>query len=67
MRDRSVHSMLMKLRGCVAQFQIELGRWCGVNYSDRRCWECDADGIEDSAWSLAVVLLCVVYSTQTTD
>ena len=32
-----------EIEGGMAQFQIELETWHGVNHSDRRCRECGAD------------------------
>ena len=61
MSDRSIRSMLMKLRGGTAQFQIELGRWRGVKCSDRRCWEFCAGDIEDTShWMMS----CPAWYTQ---
>ena len=39
--------MLVKLRGGTAPFQIELGRWQGVERKRRICKECESDEIED--------------------
>ena len=39
--------MLMKLRGGIAAFQIEVGRWQGVTRDDRVCKECQSGEVED--------------------
>ena len=46
-QDRVTRSMLMKLRGGTAHFQVETGRWQGVAREDRVCRECDDGMIED--------------------
>ena len=40
-------TMLMKLRGGTAAFQIEVGRWQGVTRDDRVCKECQSGEVED--------------------
>ena len=39
--------MLVKLRGGTAPFQIEMGRWQGVERERRICKECESEEIED--------------------
>ena len=43
-RDRR---MMIKLRGGVAAFQIEVGRWQGVERKKRTCKECQSGEVED--------------------
>ena len=39
--------MMLKLRGGMAVFQIEMGRWHGVKREERVCKECDSGEVED--------------------
>ena len=60
-QDRVTRSMLMKLRGGTAHFQVETGRWQGVAREDRVCQECANGMIEDVYhWLLS----CPVWSNQ---
>ena len=60
-QDRVIRSMLMKLRGGTAHFQVETGRWQGVAREYRVCRECDDGMIEDvHHWMLS----CPVWSNQ---
>ena len=43
-RDRR---MIIKLRGGTAAFQIEVGRWQGVERKERTCKECQSEEVED--------------------
>ena len=43
-RDRR---MMIKLRGGTAAFQIEVGRWQGVERKERACKECQSEEVED--------------------
>ena len=40
-------SMLIKLRGGTAAFQVEVGRWRGVKREERICKECQSGEVED--------------------
>ena len=40
-------TLMMKLRGGTAGFQIEMGRWRGVTRQERVCKECDSGEVED--------------------
>ena len=45
--------MMIKLRGGTAVFQIEVGRWQGVERKERTCKECqsgEVEGVQCSAW-----------------
>ena len=46
-KKRRERSMLMKLRGGTAAFQVEVGRWRGVKREERICKECQSGEIED--------------------
>ena len=49
-RDRR---MMIKLTGGTAAFQIEVGRWQGVERKERTCKECQSEEVEDVChWSL---------------
>ena len=39
--------MMLKLRGGMAMFQIEMGRWHGLKREERVCKECDSGEVED--------------------
>ena len=47
-RDRR---MMIKLTGGTAAFQIEVGRWQGVERKERTCKECQSEEVEASATS----------------
>ena len=47
-RDRAMRSMLVKLRGGTAHFEIETGRWRGLEREERVCRECSNGTIEDT-------------------
>ena len=55
-QDRVICSMLMKLRGGTAHFQVETGGWQGVAQQHQVCQECDDGVIEDVDQSLDVEL-----------
>ena len=38
---------MIKLRGGTAAFQIEVGRWQGVERKERACKECQSEEVED--------------------
>ena len=57
-RSKRVRRMLVKLRGGTAPFQIEMGRWQGVERKRRICKECESDEIEDVCHWL---LLCPAW------
>ena len=42
-----VKRMMLKLRGGMAAFQIEMGRWHGLKREERVCKECDSVELED--------------------
>ena len=46
-KKKRERSMLMKLRGGTAAFQVEVGRWRGVKREERICKECQSGEIED--------------------
>ena len=46
-RSKRARRMLVKLRGGTAPFQIEMGRWQGVERERRICKECESEEIED--------------------
>jgi len=48
-RDRR---MMIKLRGGTAAFQIELGRWQGVERKERTCKECQSEVEDVCHWLL---------------
>ena len=61
MQDRVTLSMLMKLRGGTAHFQVETDRWQGVAREDQVYRECANGMIEDvHHWLLS----CPVWSDQ---
>ena len=47
LRQRADRRMMIKLRGGMAAFQIETGRWRGVARDDRICKECGKGEVED--------------------
>ena len=47
LRQRAGRRMMIKLRGGMAAFQIETGRWRGVVREDRVCKECGKGEVED--------------------
>ena len=47
LRQRADRMMMIKLRGGMAAFQIETGRWHGVAREDRICEECGKGEVED--------------------
>ena len=47
MKKKRERSMLIKLRGGTAAFQVEVGRWRGVKREERICKECQSGEIED--------------------
>ena len=46
-KRKKERTMLMKLRGGTAPFQIEVGRWQGVEREKRICRECLCQEVED--------------------
>ena len=46
-KRKKERSMLMKLRGGTAPFQIEVGRWQGVDREERVCKDCQCQEVED--------------------
>ena len=46
-KKKKERSMLMKLRGGTAAFQVEVGRWRGVKRDERICKECQSGEVED--------------------
>ena len=46
-KKKRERSMLMKLRGGTAAFQVEVGRWRGVKRDERICKECQSGEVED--------------------
>ena len=46
-RSKRARRMLVKLRGGAAPFQIEMGRWKGVERERRICKEFEDDEVED--------------------
>ena len=47
LRQKADRRMTIKLRGRMATFQIETGRWHGVAREDRICKECGKGKVED--------------------
>ena len=45
---------MLKLRGGMAAFQIEIGRWHGVKREERVCKECDCGEVENVCHWLSV-------------
>ena len=60
-RDRAMRSMLVKLRGGTAHFEVETGRWRGVEREERACRECSVDKIEDTCHR---VISCPAWNNQ---
>ena len=48
--------MMLKLRGGMAAFQIEMGRWHELKREERTCKECDSGEVEDVCHWLCSVL-----------
>ena len=46
-KEKRERTMLLKLRGGTAAFQIKVGRWQGVMRNDRVCKECQSGEVED--------------------
>ena len=46
-KKKGDRSMLMKLRGGTAAFQIEIGRWRGMKREERICKECQSGEVEN--------------------
>ena len=46
-KRKKERSMLVKLRGGTAPFQIEIGRWQGVDREERVCKDCQCQEVED--------------------
>ena len=59
LKSKAERRMMLKLRGGMAVFQIEMGRWHGLKREERVCKECDSGEVEDvchwllqcSAWN----------------
>ena len=51
-KEKRERTMLMKLRGGTAAFQIEAGRWQGVTRDDKVCKECQSGEVEDVCYWL---------------
>ena len=47
LKSKVARRMMLKLRGGMAAFQIEMGRWHGLKREERVCKECDSGVVED--------------------
>ena len=48
---------MIKPGGATAEFQIEVGRWLGVERKERTCKECQSEQVEDVChWLLQATL-----------
>ena len=47
LKSKAERSMMLKLRGGTATFQIEKGRWHGLKREERVCKECNSGEVED--------------------
>ena len=52
LKSKAERRMMLKLRGGMAAFQIEMGRWHGMMREERVCKECDSGEVEDVCHSL---------------
>ena len=51
--------MMLKLRGGMATFQIEMGSWHGMKREERVCKECDSTWGGGGCMPLAFAVLCM--------
>ena len=46
-KTKAERRIMLKLRGGMAAFQIEMGRWYGLKGEEQVCKECDSGEVED--------------------
>ena len=47
LKSKVERRMMLKLRGGMVEFQIEMGRWHGLKREEQVCKECDSGEAED--------------------
>ena len=52
LKSKAERRMMLKLRGGMAAFQIEMGRWHGMKREERVCKECDSGEVEDVVFAV---------------